>query len=308
MEKEKIEQDLRKYISKETEILMNEPMKKHTSFKIGGPADLYIRVRTVEDLEIIIQYLSKNQIPYYIIGNGSNILIRDKGFRGVILKIDWSEIQIIEEKETKVEVKVSAGVKLSFLAQKLLKNSITGFEFAAGIPGTMGGAVRMNAGAHGGEIKDIIKTVEVLGQDGKRKTLTNAECEFSYRNSRFTKSKEIILSAVLMLKKEDVEESRRKMEEYAKWRKEKQPLEYPNAGSTFKRGDNFITAALIDECGLKGYQIGDAQVSEKHAGFIVNKGNATAEDVIRLVTKVQETVEKKFEKKIELEIEVIGEK
>ena len=198
-------------------------------------------------------------------------------------------------------------MQLGFLAQRLCKEEISGFEFASGIPGTIGGAIYMNAGAHGGEMKDIVISTTYMDLDGKMYTINNKEHEFSYRCSVFAKNEYIILETKLQLSNGKKEEIKAKMQEYACWRKEKQPLEYPSAGSTFKRGDGFITAKLIDECGLKGYQIGGAQISEKHAGFIINKHNATAKDIIELIHKTKEIVYEKTGKKIELEIKIIGE-
>ena len=196
---------------------------------------------------------------------------------------------------------------LGALAQALLKQSISGFEFAAGIPGSIGGAIRMNAGAYGGEMKDIVKDVTVLNEKGEINVLTNEECEFSYRHSRFTDSKEIVIKVTLELPLGDEAEIKAKMDEYAQSRREKQPLNLPSAGSTFKRGSDFITAKLIDECGLKGYTSGDAQVSTLHAGFVVNLGNATAQDVLNVVNHVKQVVLEKTGKQIELEVELLGE-
>lgn len=201
-----------------------------------------------------------------------------------------------------------AGCKLGKLAQIFLKNEISGFEELSGIPGTIGGAIRMDAGAHGKEMKDIVEEVTAIDYQGNERTFKNEELEFGYRTSLFKKEKYIITQVKMNLEKGNKEEIKSKMEEYATYRKEKQPIEYPSAGSTFKRGQDFITAKLIDEAGLKGYSIGDAMVSTKHSGFIINKGNATAKDVLSLVKYVEEEVEKKFGKKIELEIEIVGEK
>lgn len=305
MEKQKVKQELETLISQDTRIMMDEPMKRHTSFKVGGPADLFVKVANIEDLKNIVRYCLKSGTPYYVIGNGSNLVVTDKGIRGVIIKINWKKVEIKEAE--KCYVTVSSGVSLSFLAQKLLQKEIEGFEFASGIPGTIGGAIRMNAGAHGSEMKDIVSSIKALNEKGEIVYLSKEECQFSYRNSIFSKEKLILLEVTFLLAKGESVKIKEKMEEYAIWRKEKQPLEYPNAGSTFKRGDGYITAALIDECGLKGYQIGGAQVSEKHAGFIINKEEATAKDILDLIQYVKEQVKQKSQKEIELEIEVIGE-
>lgn len=285
----------------------DEPMAKHTSFKIGGPADVFIKVDNIEELKETLDLSKKNQIPLAIIGNGSNILVTDKGIRGITAKLNLKDIEIKNENNKQI-IKVEAGVPVGLLAQKLLKEEITGFEELSGIPGTIGGAVIMNAGAHGKELKDILKKVTAMDYNGNIHEFTNEECQFSYRNSRFQKEKHIILQATLELEKGNSTEIKEKMDEYMQFRKEKQPIEYPNAGSTFKRGEDFVTAKLIDEAGLKGYKIGGAQVSEKHAGFIVNVDNATAKDVIELTDYIKEKIEEKFGKKINLEIQIIGEK
>ena len=286
----------------------NEPMAKHTSFKIGGPADVFIKVDNIEELKEILKLSKENKIPLTIIGNGSNILVTEKGIRGITAKLNLKNIKIENIADNKEKIEVDAGVPVGLLAQKLLKEEIAGFEELSGIPGTIGGAVIMNAGAHGKEIKDILKKVTAMDYEGNIYEFTNEECKFSYRNSKFQKEKYIILQATLILKKGNSQEIKEKMDEYMQFRKEKQPIEYPNAGSTFKRGEDFITAKLIDEAGLKGYKIGGAQVSEKHAGFIVNVDNATAKDVIELTNYIKEQIEEKFGKKINLEIQIIGEK
>ena len=281
-------------------IKYNEPMKNHTSFKIGGPAECFIKAQKIEEIQQVLEIVKANQIPFKVIGNGSNILVKDKGIKGIVLKIDIKKIEIQVNR-----VIVGSGVKLGELAQKLLMQELTGFEFASGIPGTIGGAIRMNAGAHGFEMKDIVKTVTYMDIDENIHKINNEDAKFEYRNSRFSKENNIILETELVLEKGNKDEIQAKMTEYANFRKEKQPIEYPSAGSTFKRGADFITAKLIDECGLKGHQIGGAQISEKHAGFIINKDNASAEDVIKLVEYTKEQVYNKFAKKIELEIEII---
>lgn len=282
---------------------MKEPMKKHTSFKIGGDADYFIKVDSVSLLKDIVK--EAKEIPIFVMGNGSNLLVRDKGIRGIVLQIDLKEIEI-EKKEDVFQVRVGAGVPLSGLAYQLWDKGISGLEFASGIPGTIGGAIRMNAGAYGTEMKDIVVNTTYMDRKGNIKTLENREQEFEYRHSIFCKKNWIILGCTLQLKKGNKEEIKAKMDDYKNLRKEKQPTE-PSAGSTFKRGKNFITAALIDECSLKGMRIGDAEVSTKHAGFIINKGNASAEDVLTLVKQIKEQVKKQKGKEIELEIEVIGE-
>lgn len=290
----------------QTTIYKNEPMSKHTSFKIGGNADIYIKVKSVEEIVKIKEYAKKNGIPVTVIGNGSNILVRDNGIRGITIQVDIQDIKI-EEIENDVFVYAASGVKLAALAINMQKEGITGFEFAGGIPGTIGGAVRMNAGAYGGEFSNVVEEVTYLDEENNIVTVPKEKVEFSYRHSIFVNSKKIVLGARLKLKKGNVEEIKQYMNELAQKRKEKQPLDMPSAGSTFKRGADFFTAALIDEAGLKGYTVGGAQVSTKHAGFVVNTGNATANDVLELVKNVKKQIYDKFGKKIELEIEVIGE-
>ena len=290
----------------ESKILYQEPMRKYTTFKIGGLAECVIKIDNLKELKKILEIANNNSIPITIIGNGSNLLISDKGIKGITLMIKLEKIDIREKNDT-IQITVGAGEKIGKLAQICLQNEITGLEELSGIPGTIGGAVRMNAGAHGKEMKDIIKTVKSIDYQGKEKEFTNQELEFDYRSSIFKKEKYIITEVTLELEKGQKEKIKAKMEEYATYRKEKQPMEYPSAGSTFKRGADFITAKLIDEAGLKGYRIGDAEVSTKHSGFIINKGNATAKDVLALVEHVKKTVYEKFQKEIELEIEMMGE-
>ena len=286
-------------ISKEN-IFLDEPMSKHTSFKTGGNADVFVKAYSIDEIKSILKISKENNIPLFVLGNGTNILVKDEGFRGIILQI---KLENIETNGT--EVIVGTGVKNGVLAKKLVDSSLAGFEFASGIPGTIGGAIKMNAGAYGGEMKDIVSEVTYIDFKGNVHTIENSECDFGYRYSRFFYEKAIILETKLKLEKGSKEEIKEKISEFSKQRKEKQPLEYPNAGSTFKRGEGFITAKLIDECGLKGYTIGGAQVSEKHAGFIINKGNSTSKDIIDLIEYVQMKVKEKTGKEIKLEIEII---
>lgn len=304
MEKQKIYEVLTNEI-KQGIVKIDEPMRKHTNFKIGGNADVFVIAKNIEEIKCVIKFSKENNILLTILGNGSNVLVSDKGIRGIVLQVGTKEIKIEKQKNALVEVE--AGVMLGALAQVLLKQSISGFEFAAGIPGSIGGAIRMNAGAYGGEMKDIVKDVTVLNEKGEISVLTNEECEFSYRHSRFTDSKEIVIKVTLKLPLGNEAEIKAKMDEYDQSRREKQPLNLPSAGSTFKRGSDFITAKLIDECGLKGYTSGDAQVSTLHAGFVVNLGNATAQDVLNVVNHVKQVVLEKTGKQIELEVELLGE-
>lgn len=304
---ENLLEKLEKILPKEN-IKQNEPMKKHTSFRIGGLAEFFVKVNSVEALIKLLELTNKDNIPLFIIGNGSNILVSDEGLNGIVAKLDMKEIKINTINNNQKEIIVDAGVPLGLLAQKLLQEKIKGFEELSGIPGTIGGAVIMNAGAYGKEIKDITTEVMALDYEGKIHKFTNEEAQFEYRHSIFSSKKYIVLQVKLLLEIGEEKEIKEKMYKYLQSRKEKQPIEYPSAGSTFKRGENFITAQLIDEAGLKGYSIGDAQVSEKHAGFVINKGNATSEDVIKLTQYIKETVYKKFRKNIELEIEILENK
>lgn len=307
MEKEEIYNYIKNNL-KISDVKIDEPMSKHTSFKIGGNADVFVVANDMEEIKEILNFSSENNIDMFILGNGSNLLVKDNGIRGIVLKINLKEINIENNGDGTARVIVGAGVQLGALAQILLKNNISGFEFASGIPGTVGGAIKMNAGAYGGEFKDIVIKTKCIDYQGNEFELTNEEQEFSYRHSIFSDRKYIILETALSLKLEqNNEEIRKKMEDNLNSRKEKQPINYPSAGSTFKRGEDYITAKLIDDCGLKGYSIGGAQVSEKHAGFVINKENATAKDVLDLIEYVRETVLKEFNKDIKLEIEIVGE-
>ena len=287
-------------------ILYNEDMKKHTTFKIGGPAECFIKIKTKEQLKEILVFAKENKIQITILGNGSNVLVLDGGIKGITLTIQIEYLDIKQNNE-KYQVYIGGGYKLAKLAQYLLKNGISGFEELSGIPGTIGGAVSMNAGAHGKEMKDIVQKIKCVDINGNEKEFLNEEAEFEYRKSIFKGNSYIVTEVELNLQKGNKNEIKEKMDEYAKYRKEKQPIEYPSAGSTFKRGKDYITAKLIDEAGLKGYSIGGAVVSTKHSGFVINKGNATAKDVLELVKYIKDTIEDKFGKKIELEIEVVGE-
>lgn len=302
--------DLKQIITNNSKIDINkvkfdEPMIKYTSFKIGGPAECLIKVETAEELKTILEFIKQNKIQLTIIGKGSNILVLDEGIKGITLQMNIKKLEITP-KEDYIEVIVGAGNKIIEVAQKLLKEEIKGFEEISGIPGTIGGAIRMNAGAYGKEMKDIVQDVTFMDYEGNILKLENEKLGFEYRNSMFSNNKYIILEATLKLQKGKQEEIKNKMDEYLKARREKQPLDFPNAGSTFKRGEDFVTAKLIDECGLKGYKIGGAQVSDKHAGFVINTGNANAKDVIELTNYIKEKIYDKFKKKIELEIEIIG--
>lgn len=287
-------------------ILFNEPMKKYTTFKIGGPAECLIKIENVEELKKVLKLANENNVNITVIGNGSNVLVLDEGIKGItlIIKIEGYNFYSLDNK--KIIISVGAGEKILKMGKIFLNNSLTGFEEISGIPGSFGGAVRMNAGANGKEMKDIVKSVKCVDYLGNEKVFSNSEMKFEYRRSILKYEKYIVTEVEMELEKGDKEQILAKMEKYSNSRKEKQPLEYPSAGSTFKRGEDFLTAKLIEEAGLKGLCVGEAEVSTKHSGFIINKGNAKAKDVLELVEKVKKEIYKKFDKKIELEIEVIG--
>ena len=304
LEKHKIKEDIIEFISKEN-IKLDEPMSKHTSFKTGGNAEVFATVETEKQIQELLKYSKINNIKLYIIGNGSNLLVSDEGIQGIVAKISFQELNISEQDED-IIVRVGAGYKVMALAQILKQKGITGFEELSGLPGTIGGANYMNAGAYGKEMKDVIIETKVLNKETNIiETLKKEEQELKYRSSIFKNKKYIILETTMKLQKGNTKEIEKKMNEYLTQRKEKQPLEYPSAGSTFKRGDGFITAKLIDECGLKGYQIGGAQISEKHAGFIINKEGATTKDILDLIEFTKKKVFEKFEIQIEEEVEII---
>ena len=283
-------------------IFQNEMMKKHTSFKIGGPADFFIIIESVEELKAVLKFAKELDIPVTCIGNGSNLLIKDNGIRGLTIKLDFKDLTINED-----EIEAGAGVPIPVLARKAYENGLSGLEFASGIPGTLGGAIKINAGAYGGEFKDVVDFTTYLDNNLQIHTVSNEDQNFSYRNSRFNNTDDIIISAKMKLKKENKDIIKAKMDELSAKRKDKQPINFPNAGSVFKRKNEYIAAEVIDKCGLKGYNIGDAYVSDLHAGFIVNKGNATAQDVIQLIEYIKNTVHEKYNINLELEIKVIGE-
>ena len=283
-------------------IKYDEPMKKHTTIRIGGPAKCLVLPTSIEEIKNIIKYANENNIKYYIIGNGSDIVVRDEGIDGLVIKINSKFDNVDIEGET---IKVLAGTSMPKLSQIAKKSSLTGLEFACGIPGTVGGGVRMNAGAYGSEMSNVIEDITYLDENCNIVTITNKEAKFAYRHSIFTDNpRYVVLSATLKLKKGNIEEIDKVMKENTAARKLKQPLEYPNAGSTFKRPEGYFVGKLVSDAGLRGYEIGGAQVSIKHTGFIVNKGNATSKDVEALIKYIQEVLDEKV--KLETEIEFIG--
>lgn len=287
----------------EHNLLINEPMKEHITFKIGGPADYYVRPKDIDSLKELLRYIKKENLPYYIIGNGSNLLVKDKGFRGIV--IDLLDLNNINVKGNTIVAQT--GALLSEIADIAKDNSLTGYEFASGIPGTIGGAVRMNAGAYGGEHKDVVKSIEILDENENLKTLSKEECKFSYRHSVIQDKPYIVVSVELDLSEGDKKVIQETMDDLNQRRREKQPLEFPSAGSTFKRPTGYYAGTLIDESGLKGKTIGGAQVSTKHAGFIINYDNASAKDVLDLIKTVQEVIKDLHGVIIEPEVIVIGE-
>ncbi len=284
-------------------ILMNEPMKNHTSFKIGGPADLFITPTNSAQLVHAVQICNAYHMPYYIVGNGSNLLVDDEGFRGVIIQL-YKNLCDIEIEETVITA--YSGALLSKIANVALEHGLTGFEFAQGIPGTLGGAITMNAGAYGGEIKDVIINAEVIDQKGNKRVLTKDELTLGYRTSSVQKNKYIVLKATFRFTKGTKETIAETMKDLAGRRRDKQPLDKPSAGSTFKRPDGYFAGKLIMDAGLRGYQIGGAMVSEKHCGFVISDGTATFKDVKELIKHIQLTVKEKFNVDLHPEIKIIS--
>lgn len=301
--KENFEKKLFAIIDRE-KVLLDEPMKKHTTFRIGGPADYFIVPTEVEDVKAVVSVCEETGMPYYVIGNGSNLLVADKGFRGVIIQIFKAMNQVKVEGNI---ITAQAGASLAQIAMAALEKELAGFEFAAGIPGTLGGAVRMNAGAYGGEIKDVLVKATVLTKEGQILELSNEELEFGYRASVIEKTGHIVLEAVIELQPGKREDIKAVMDDLREKRVSKQPLEFPSAGSTFKRPEGHFAGKLIQDAGLKGFQIGGAQVSEKHSGFVINTGNATASDVMELMKQVNEKVIAQFGVPLDPEVRRIGE-
>lgn len=284
------------------QILENEPMSRNTTFRTGGNADLLVLPENAEQVRECIKVCRERGYDFYIIGNGSNLLVSDKGFRGVIIKLykNFSNIKVDGCKIT-----AQAGAALSKIANEALKNSLKGFEFASGIPGTLGGAICMNAGAYGGEMKDVITSVTVL-KDNEIIVLSNEEAGFEYRNSSVFKKNMIVLQAEIALEKGNPDEIKAYTEELKAKRIEKQPLEYPSAGSTFKRPANNFAGKLIQDAGLRGFSVGGAQVSEKHCGFVINRGSATTEDILKLIQEIKTKVYDKFNIQLCEEVKIIG--
>jgi UDP-N-acetylmuramate dehydrogenase len=288
---------------KEGIVLEKEPMEAHTSFRIGGPADLFVRPANREEIRWLVDFAREKDLPFFVVGNGSNLLVSDEGFRGMIIHLggDYKNVQT-----DGLTVKAEAGASLAMAARAALDHNLTGLEFAAGIPGSVGGAVSMNAGAYGGEIKDVLLWAEVLTPEGDFIRMTPEELDLSYRHSIVFERGYIVLSACFCLKEGRREDILSGMEDLAQRRKSKQPLEFPSAGSTFKRPEGYFAGKLIQDAGLKGYTVGGAQVSEKHSGFVINRGGAEACEVAFLIRQVRKKVAARFGVLLEPEVRFLG--
>lgn len=298
-----LENELYRIVGNEN-VRIEEPMSKHTTFRIGGPAKYFVTPQTAEELAQVVLLCNAEKTPYFVLGHGSNLLVSDKGIASVVIQLynNFSDFTIKEDR-----VYAQAGVLLAKLGQATLEASLTGFEFAAGIPGTLGGAVMMNAGAYGGEMKDIVERVQLMDCNGNLLEKTGEEMDFAYRHSIVEDEGYIVVGATLKLQHGDKRAIAQRMEELAIARKTKQPLEYPSAGSTFKRPEGYFAGKLIMDAGLRGYRYGGAQVSEKHCGFVINAGDATAQDVIQLMKNVREKVYEEFQVELEPEVKMVGE-
>lgn len=288
----------------EKRIYTDEPMKKHTTFRVGGNADFFVIPKTIDEVKQTVMLCVEQDMPYYILGNGSNLLVGDKGYRGVVIQIYKEMNNIFVDGH---RMRVQAGALLSKIGSVALEAGLTGFEFAAGIPGTMGGAVVMNAGAYGGEMKDVLEEVTVLTKEGEVLTLSKEQLDMGYRTSVVAKKDYIVLKATIALELGDRDAIKARMDELKVQRTTKQPLEFPSAGSTFKRPEGYFAGKLIQDAGLRGFQVGGAQVSEKHCGFVINKGDATAADIVELMKQVSERVKEKFGVELEPEVKRLGE-
>lgn len=299
----------REFSTKLTEILdskdieIDEPMKNHTSFKVGGPVDILVNPENHKQVLDIISLCKEDNVPYYIIGNGTNLLVKDGGIRGVVIKLcKLNEITLDQDK-----LIAKSGALLKDVSDIALKQGLAGFEFACGIPGSIGGAVAMNAGAYNGEISNVIESAKVIDNEGNIKILNKDQLELGYRMSSILKHGYTVIEVTFKLHKGEQEKIKDRIEDLSKRRSDKQPLEYPSAGSTFKRPEGYFAAKLIEDSGLKGMRVGDAEVSEKHSGFIINKGNATAKDILDLIKLVQNTVKDKFNVDLFTEVRIMGE-
>lgn len=290
----------------------DEPMKKYTTFRVGGPAKYLVSPKSEDCLRELILLCVQEEMSYYILGNGSNLLVSDEGYDGVMILLGEgfsyveNKAEQIEAAQAETVLTAGAGTLLSRIAREALSLSLTGFEFAAGIPGTLGGAAVMNAGAYGGEMKDVLHSVRVLTKEGEIRELPAGELDLGYRTSRVLRENWIVLSACIRLAQGDPAAIRRQMDDLAGRRREKQPLEYPSAGSTFKRPAGYFAGKLIEDAGLRGFRVGDAQVSEKHCGFVINRGQATAAEIRELIRQVQSRVKAESGVDLETEVKLIG--
>ena len=280
----------------------NEPMKNHTSFKVGGPADLFLMPQSKAELQKVLAICKESPIPRYFIGNGSNLIVRDGGYRGIIISTKaLNQVSVVGE-----TVVAEPGISLKDLANAALAAKLTGLEFASGIPGSLGGAVTMNAGAYDGEMKGVITSITVITEDGSLKTIAADQCQFGYRSSILQQHPWLLISVELTLKTGDAAAIAAKMADLNSQRQLKQPLEYPSAGSTFRRPVGYYAGKLVQDAGFRGYAIGGAQVSEKHSGFVINKGGATAADILNLIAAIQAAVKTQFGVDLKTEVIVIG--
>ena len=304
MNKNLLMDEMKRFLDKEN-IKADEEMRMHTSFKVGGPADVLVTPRDQNDIKEILQICKKNEIPFLIIGNGSNLLVSDKGFRGVVIKIlnNFNRYEVNGD-----IIEAQSGLLLSELSDVAYDYGLTGFEFAGGIPGTLGGAVTMNAGAYGGEMSCVVLKTEYMDKNGNIKTINLPEHQYGYRTSIIKEEEHIVLKSKIKLHRGNREEIKCKMDDFNSRRRDKQPLELPSAGSIFKRPDGYFVGKLVDDSGLRGYTIGGAQISGKHCGFIVNTGNATAKDIISLIDHVRATVKRNYGVDLQTEIRLVGEK
>lgn len=303
MELEPIYHKLKNFISEER-IKVNEPMKNHTSFRIGGPADILVMPQDAWEIKSIVACCKSEGVPFFVMGNGTNLLVKDKGIRGVVIKLaqNFNDIQVAGR-----IIKCKAGIAVSAVGRVALENSLGGLEFVSGIPGSVGGAVVMNAGAYGGEMADVVKKVKVLDFEGNIYEMSKDELQYSYRYSILQNGDRVLLEVEMELVPGIYDEIKARMDDYLARRKQKQPLNLPSAGSAFKRPPGNYAGYLIEKAGLKGYKIGGAMVSDLHSGFIVNIGNATCEDVLKLISHIQKEVKDKFNVKLEPEIKIQGE-
>ncbi len=285
-------------------IKYNEPMKKHTTMKVGGPCDCMVEPSSIEEIQKVLEYVKENNIKYYIMGNGSNLLVKDEGVHALIIKIanKFSGFEVNGE-----HIKAYSGCSVPKLSQIAKENSLSGLEFACGIPGSVGGGIRMNAGAYGSEMVNVVEKVGFLDENGNLKEIDGKDAHFTYRHSMFVDNPQyVVVYAIYKLQKGNKDEISKIMEENMNSRKQKQPIEYPNFGSVFKRPEGYFVGKLVDDCGLKGYKIGGAQVSTKHSGFMINIGDATCKDVLDLIEYVKEKVYEKFNVKLQEEVVILG--